>query len=64
MVGDAACPFDPYDENAICDAMMRVLNDGELSAELVAKGYERVKLFENSTIVEKTRAAFERIKVQ
>lgn len=64
VVGDAAYTFDPYDENAICEAMTRVLKDGELSAELVAKGYERVKLFEDSTIVEKTRAAFERIKVQ
>lgn len=64
VVGDAAYTFDPYDEAAIRDAMMRVLNDNELSKSLVQKGYERVKLFDADAIVEKTRAAFERIKVK
>lgn len=63
VVGDAAYTFDPYDEKAICEAMTRVLNDEELSSELVKRGYERVRLFGESDIVEKTRTAFERIKV-
>lgn len=63
VVGDAALTFDPYDEDAIRDAMLRVLGDSELSASLIAKGSERVKLFDADELVSKTRDAFERIRV-
>lgn len=62
VVGDAAFTFDPYDESAIRNAMERVLFDEELAAGLVKKGYERVKKFDGSDIIERTKAAFDNIK--
>jgi glycosyltransferase involved in cell wall biosynthesis len=45
VVGDAAVLVDPMDAGAIADAMARVLTDPALRATLIARGYERVKLF-------------------
>ncbi len=45
VVGDAALLIDPLDENAIADAMCRVLGDAALRTELVRRGHERVKAF-------------------
>ncbi len=36
---------DPYDTTAIADGIYEVLNDSELAAELVRKGYQRVAQF-------------------
>ena len=45
VVGDAALLINPLDENAIADAMCRVLGDAALRTELVRRGHERVKAF-------------------
>ena len=45
VVGDAALLLDPMNAGAIADAMARVLGDADLRAELVRRGYERVKVF-------------------
>lgn len=62
VVGDAAITFDPYDVNAIKEALEKVLSDDALKAELIKKGYERVKQFSNDEVVEKTKKAFADIK--
>jgi alpha-1,3-rhamnosyl/mannosyltransferase len=45
IVGDAALTFDPVDVDAITAAMIRVLNDHELSNALIERGLERCKQF-------------------
>ena len=45
VAGDAAIKVDPRNTEEIASAMIRVLNDQNLSWELIAKGLERVKLF-------------------
>lgn len=63
VVGDAAITFDPYDENAIKEAMERVLSDEKLANELIKKGFERAKMFAESEIVNKTKETFEKIRI-
>lgn len=63
VVGEAAYTFNPYDENAIKEAMEKVLFDEELAKELVNRGYERAKLFAESNIVTQTKAAFDNIRM-
>jgi glycosyltransferase involved in cell wall biosynthesis len=45
VVGDAALLVDPYREEAIADAIGRVLADGTLRADLVERGRARARLF-------------------
>ena len=45
VVGDAAVLIDPYDPEAIADAMRRVLSDTDLSQELSLRGLERARHF-------------------
>jgi glycosyltransferase involved in cell wall biosynthesis len=45
VVGDAALLVDPYSEEAIADAIGRVLEDGALRADLVERGRARARLF-------------------
>ncbi|MCX6353815.1 MAG: glycosyltransferase family 1 protein [Candidatus Aureabacteria bacterium] len=45
IVGDAALLFDPYNHEEIADALVRIAEDRELRADLVRRGFERVKLF-------------------
>ena len=45
VVGDAALLIDPNDTHALAHAIMRLLADAQLSAELRQKGYERAKCY-------------------
>ena len=45
VLGDAALMIDPYDSQAIADAMIRVLTEPELRAELRARGLTRAREF-------------------
>ena len=45
VVGDAALLIDPMDAWAIADAISRLLREPELRADLVHRGFERVKAF-------------------
>ena len=45
VVGDAALLIDPYEPDAIYEAMRRVLTEPELAASLRARGLERVRQF-------------------
>lgn len=62
VVGDAAYMFDAYDTDMICKAMEKVLSDEAFAASLVKKGYERVKIFTPESVINRTKAAFDRIK--
>ena len=45
VAGDAALLVDPRDANALCDAMERILKDGDLRASLRERGLERAATF-------------------
>jgi len=45
VAGDAALLVDPRDDGALCDAMERVLKDGDLRAMLRQRGLERAATF-------------------
>lgn len=45
VAGDGAAFFDPYNSNAIADAMLNVVNDKSLRESLVAKGKVRLTQF-------------------
>jgi len=59
VVGDAALLIDPMDAGAIADAMVRVLGDAALRAELVRRGYARVKTFSWDRSVARTHAVYQ-----
>lgn len=45
VAGDAALLVDPYNVEELEDAMHRILTDGDLRHDLVAKGFDRVRQF-------------------
>ncbi|MFL6373523.1 MAG: glycosyltransferase family 4 protein [Pyrinomonadaceae bacterium] len=61
VVGDAGIMVDPYDVNAIADAMQRLLNDANLRADLTKRGIERAKNFSWAKAARETLGVFERV---
>jgi glycosyltransferase involved in cell wall biosynthesis len=45
VTGDAALLVDPRDDGALCDAMERILKNGDLRATLRQRGLERAVTF-------------------
>jgi len=45
MAGEAALQFDPRDPDGICDAITRLVSDGDLRARLAAEGPRRAALY-------------------
>lgn len=60
VIGDAGLLVDPFDVQALADAMARIIDDGELRARLRIKGLERAKLFDWRETARLTLAAYER----
>jgi glycosyltransferase involved in cell wall biosynthesis len=58
--GDAAVLFDPFDESAIANALMRVIEDPNYRAELRVKGLQRAAGFSWRTTAKMTLEAYER----
>ena len=58
VVGDAAILIDPMSPPAIAEAMARVLTDSKLRADLVRRGFERVKTFSWERSVARTREVY------
>ena len=58
VVGDAALLIDPMDSAAIAQAMARVLNQPGLRAELVQRGFERVRQFSWERSVARVRQVY------
>jgi glycosyltransferase involved in cell wall biosynthesis len=58
VVGEAALLVDPYEPEAIAEAMRRVLTDQALRAELVCKGHARASLFSWDRSVRRVREIY------
>jgi glycosyltransferase involved in cell wall biosynthesis len=54
VVGDAAVLIDPYDEQKIANALLRIVNDELLRLKLRKQGIEQVKKFTWRAAAEKT----------
>jgi glycosyltransferase involved in cell wall biosynthesis len=59
VAGDAALLVDPYDVDAIADAMYRLVTDEALRAELTRRGAENVKRFSWEKCARETLAVLE-----
>lgn len=60
VAGDAALYFDPESPSSIAEAIVAILRDPALAAELVRKGKSRAELFSWRRTAEETLASFER----
>jgi glycosyltransferase involved in cell wall biosynthesis len=60
-IGDAAIAIDPTDDDMMIAALERVIEDESTRRDLVARGYERVKLFTWQRTAEMTWAVYERV---
>lgn len=60
VVGDAGLLFDPFDVEALGQALKRVIDDGDLRASLRRKGIERAKRFSWHETARLTLKAYER----
>lgn len=58
VVGDAAVMVSPYDVDELAFQMGRVLEDPELRADLIAKGYAQVKRFNWYRVARNTLAVY------
>ena len=61
VVGDAAVMVDPYDVEALAEAMHRVLSDAVLREELRTKGLARAKMFTWEKAAQETLAVYEQV---
>lgn len=61
VVGDAGLLIDPFDTDALSDAMQKLVSDGDLRRSLAGKGLERAKLFSWNRTARQTLDIFERI---
>ena len=59
--GDAALLVDPTDQDALSDALSRVLDDEDLRAKLIARGHTRVGDFSWSRCVDELVALYRRL---
>jgi glycosyltransferase involved in cell wall biosynthesis len=61
VVGTAGVVVDCSDVSALKDAMLLVLNDAHVRAQLIERGYERVKLYSWDVTARKTIEVYERV---
>jgi glycosyltransferase involved in cell wall biosynthesis len=61
VVGDAALLIDPYDSQAIADAMRRVLSEPALREDLRRRGFERVRHFSWERSVARVRQIYDEV---
>lgn len=61
VAGGAALIIDPFDELSIADALVRVLQDPELCAQLRQSGLQRSKCFDFRTAARQTIAVYEHV---
>ena len=61
VVGDAALLIDPYDPDAIADAMRRVLTEPALRDDLRERGFKRVREFSWERSVRRVRQIYEEV---
>ncbi|MGD1997205.1 MAG: glycosyltransferase family 1 protein, partial [Anaerolineae bacterium] len=61
VAGEAALLTDPHDEEALAEAMQRVLEDEELQQQMVTRGLERATAFTWERAAQQLLAAFEAV---
>lgn len=61
VAGDAACYFDPYSEESIRNAVLKLLDNKHYRENLIKKGYEQLKRFSWEKTAEKTKKLYESI---
>ena len=61
IAGDAAVYFDPKEIHSIREAVLHVITHEHVRADLIARGYERVKLFSWEDTARKTSAIYKQI---
>ncbi len=61
VVGDAALLFDPLDENAIGEALLRIESDPALRSLLIEKGRQRVAQFNWKKTADETIAVYRKV---
>ena len=64
IAGDAALTFDPFDVDAIADALRRLLNDEPLRAEMVQRGFAQAARFSWRRTAAETLAVYRQITQQ
>jgi glycosyltransferase involved in cell wall biosynthesis len=58
VAGDAALLVDPDDSTSLADAIVKVISDSHLRAELIGKGKERAKLYSWERTAQETLKAY------
>jgi glycosyltransferase involved in cell wall biosynthesis len=58
VLGDAAIYFNPEDENEMRSQIERIIKDGDLRADLIKRGYERVKKYSWQECARQTLEAY------
>ena len=61
IVEDAAYIIDPYDAQNIARAIVNVLEDADKREELIIKGFERVKKFNNKDMASQTYQIYQQV---
>jgi glycosyltransferase involved in cell wall biosynthesis len=61
VVGDAALLIDPYEAEAIADAMQRVLSDAGLRADLRERGLARARHFSWERSIGRVREIYQEV---
>ncbi len=61
VCGDAACLVDPYDEEAIADGLMTLLNNPAQREMFVWRGFERARQFSWQRAAQETAAIYEKV---
>lgn len=61
VAGDAALLVDPYDEESISNAIVRICNDGELRSHLINSGMQRCKEFSWEKTAAKTLEVYKEL---
>jgi glycosyltransferase involved in cell wall biosynthesis/SAM-dependent methyltransferase len=61
VVGDAAFLIDPYDGEALCQAMRTVLCDGDLRSKMRQQSLDRAQLFSWERTAEETLAVYQEV---
>ena len=61
IIGDGGLMFDPFDERAIRDAIVKVFSDPKLRAELKENGIKRASLFDWKETARQTLRVYERV---
>ncbi|WP_013325271.1 glycosyltransferase family 4 protein [Gloeothece verrucosa] len=61
VVGDAGIMINPKDEDALCQAILNLLNNSDLQKELSEKGLERAKIFNWEKCARETVEIYQKI---